>query len=345
MNNITLLIHGPYGDNILELIYKNLSKSKLKVNKIIFVIYKFEKEKYLKVINLFKNYNIETVFIKDLINPGFANVNRQIYSVNEGLKLCEDKDFVVKLRNDQCVNFIKLFNIIKKYKLFLDTEDKKVLTTCSFSRKDRLYHPSDMFLCAYGKALKNYYKINLQKYTELDTKLRIRKLYEESNKTLKFNPISAESILFKNYIINNGWIIKNTQEDSHKAIKEFIYIINTWNIDLIWSKKRTNMFGENAIILPHYFTTAPFQGAPIEKHECYLQHEIFKTIPTLKDIFYINLSKFVWFMWTNNNDGLFKNLEEYDSKNISFLERIFSMFRNENRLIINILFFRIALKI
>ena len=152
-------------------------------------------------------------------------------------------------------------------------------------------------------------------------------------------------LYFKNYIINKGWIIKNTQEDSHKAIKEFIYIINTWNIDLIWSKKRTNMFGENAIILPHYFTTAPFQGAPIEKHECYLQHEIFKTIPTLKDIFYINLSKFVWFMWTNNNDGLFKNLEEYDSKNISFLERIFSMFRNENRLIINILFFRIALKI
>ena len=77
----------------------------------------------------------------------------------------------------------------------------------------------------------------------------------------------------------------------------------------------------------------------------FIQHEVFETKPTLKDIFYINLSKFVWFMWTNNDNGIFKNLKEYDSKNVSFLERIFSIFRSENRLIINILFFRIVLKI
>ncbi|MEI0799660.1 WavE lipopolysaccharide synthesis family protein, partial [Brachyspira intermedia] len=339
INNISLLIHGPYSGNILPIISENIQRSKIKITKIIFVIYTIDKDKYLHDIEkYFKNFNTKIIYVKDLINPGPFNINRQILSVRKGLELCNDDEFIIKLRNDQSINFNNLIKIIKKYNMFLNLEEHKILTTCSFSRKDRFYHPSDMFLCGFANELKDYYNLELQKDTAFSIELKIIELNEKSNYKLKFSPISAECILFKNYLIKKGYNIQNTYEDSYNSIKKFCYIVNTWNINLIWSKKRTNMFKENSIILPHYFVTAPFPGAPIEKHECWLEHEIFDKKPTIKDRYYIFLSKFVWYMWEGNINGVNSKFNSIKNKNIfnKICNFIFSMRSLENKIILTL---------
>lgn len=299
---ISLLIHGPFNSNCFKNISKQLKKTD-KIDEIIFSSYILDKEKTLKEIeSYFANKNIKTVFVQDVFNPGFANINRQIITVRAGLNLISDENFVIKLRNDQNIDFNKLFDKIKKYNFF-DTYDKKILTTCCYSRMDRLYHPSDMFLCGQAKVLKEYYSIPLTKETEIETMMYVRELNEKSDNKLKFNPISPESKLYKHFLEQNNWIIKDTYDDSFESFKKYIYLLNTWDIDLRWEKKRNYPFNKsNDIILPCFFKLEPFEGGPVEKARCFFRHYFTKDI-NLVDMLFIFKSKVCWEFWKANKDS------------------------------------------
>ena len=304
MDKISLLIHGPHSDNILDKISSSIKESRHEFSEIVIVMYEDDKDLYEEDINkLFSSFNVKKVFIKDLVNPGFANINRQLNAVKAGLSVIDDGNFVIKLRNDQCINFNKLFKCIEKYNWSFEN-NKKIITTCCYTRKDRLYHPSDMFLAGKSEILKEYYSLPLYDKTELNVIMEVRELVEKSNNTLKYNPFSPESELFRNFLINQKWEIKESKEDSYKAFCEYIYLLNSWDITLIWKKKRNYPFKkENQIVLPHFFKLAPFPGGPVEKAACILRHQIHGK-KNLIDSYYIFKARLIWKFWSCNEDNI-----------------------------------------
>lgn len=312
--NTTLLIHGSFTDNIIDKIAANLNNFKGNINKVVYVRYKGEDKLYDgKIEKLFNGYNLQIVEIKDLINPGFANINRQIVSFNSALAQISDDDFVIKLRNDQSIDFNKLFSMIKKSGIDFMNQ-KKIITTNCYTRKDRLYHPSDMFICAKASLLKEYYNVPLSEDTELEVKMQIRERMD-SGERLEYNPFSPESYLFRNFLKQNSWSIQETSEDSVCALNKYIYLLNSWDIDYRWKKARVFPFKkENALILPHYFRLRPFEYAPIENAQCFARHELIHEKPSLTDRYYILLSKYTWYRWKENADSYRNRLKKLKNK-------------------------------
>lgn len=279
-----LLIHGPFSTEWLSQIKLQIENFKKGFNQIIIVSYQSDYEKYLALLESLNLSNIEITTVKDTINPGFFNINRQILCVNKGLKLIDNDSCVFKLRNDQSVDF----NKVVKYE-----NDEKIITTNCYSRRDRLYHPSDMFLFGRLQLLKDMYSLPTVTDTHLMTEYKNRRMYKENPK-LDALPISPESILCRHYLELKNWDFKETKEDSFQALRKYYLILNSWNIDFRWNKQRPNFFPSGSIILPHDYTISPFEGVPPEQVSCYTETDFNKSIPSIKDIYYIFLSKLVW---------------------------------------------------
>ncbi len=279
-----LLIHGPFSTEWLSQIKLQIENFKKGFNQIIIVSYQNDYEKYLTLLESLNLNNIDIATIKDTINPGFFNINRQILSVNKGLQLIDDDSYVFKLRNDQSVDFNKVISY---------ENDEKIITTNCYSRRDRLYHPSDMFLFGRLQFLKEMYSLEAITETHLMTEYKNKRMYKENPK-LDAVPFSPESILCRHYLKLKNWDFKETKEDSFQALRKYYLILNSWNIDFRWSKKRPSFVPEGSIILPHDCTISPFEGVPPEKATCYTEADFNKNCPSIKDIYYIILSKLVW---------------------------------------------------
>lgn len=292
---IAIIIHGPFSDNAYIKIKKSLSKIPRAYSHDIQIVVSCYINDYSETKASFNNFNlfpIRIIPVKDVINPGFFNINRQLVCVNEALSIIEDDVFVIKLRNDMWLSWKKLFHILKN-KDFLSSTPEKFITTNCFTRKDRLYHPSDMFLCGFKKTISTYYSYPLTEITQTNWQLLI--LRNVRNSTLPFYRLmfSPESELFSNFLKLNGWTLKNTLEDSFEAISKYCYVINTWDINLRWNKKRNAFLPSGTIILPYRFSLEPFPGAPKENAVCYSRHD-FGSHKTLKDIFFLLFSRIVF---------------------------------------------------
>ena len=93
-------------------------------------------------------------------------------------------------------------------------------------------------------------------------------------------------------------------------------MINSWDIDLTWHKKRNYPFKKaDEVILPHYLTLPPFPGAPIERARCFFRHD-FKGRMNCRDFFYMLKSRFLWLCWYENLDSPKRKIEKkyYDCK-------------------------------
>ena len=115
-NNIAVLIHGPYAGNAYKEIFRSLKAIKDKISRIIISTYIADKADTEKALEEYKHiHNIKVVYNKDLINPGYFNLNRQIFTVKNGLDAIDDKNcLVIKLRNDQWFNPKKLLRVLSK---------------------------------------------------------------------------------------------------------------------------------------------------------------------------------------------------------------------------------------
>ena len=285
-----LLIHGPFSENWLEKIESQITKFKKGFEQIVIVTYSTDIDKCRHKVEELRLKNVEIVSVKDLINPGFFNINRQLLCVKTGLECISDDKFVLKLRIDQSVDFNKVI----KY-----ASADKIITTNCYSRVDRPYHPSDMFIAAKSSLLKEYYSLPYDEKTHLMTELENVKLCSE-NSELTYVPLAPESMLCRNFLQNRGWKLENTKKDSLKALQKYFIILNSWNIDFRSKKIRSTKLWKSTLIIPHYFSALPFTKGPVEKASCYMQHDIMKTLPTLKDIIFLLISKMIWFCWKYN---------------------------------------------
>ena len=229
IKKMCILLHGPFHESAYAKIFNQISKIKkdmLSSMSIVIVCYVSDYEKTVNIIKNINdmNLNVKIVTVKDVVNPGFFNINRQIVSVRTGLENIEEDCFVIKLRNDQYINFNKLIKIINNYKdLFQMGEETKILTTNCFTRKDRLYHPSDMFLCGMQPVLRQYYSLELRTKTHDSA---IMEMIQEIKSSKSFEEVlrSPEIELCRAYLKLKNWNFKENKEDSLKAIKKYLNI-------------------------------------------------------------------------------------------------------------------------
>ncbi len=285
--NLALLIHGPLCVDNLSTINKELSVFSYLFD-IVIVAYAKEYDDYAREIKKYYFFRKAILIkIKDILNPGFFNINRQIISVKAGLESISSKNIVIKLRSDQSINFNKMFSYIQNYDY---CENNKIITTNCYTRRDRLYHPSDMLLCAKRDVLYNYYSCPLMSSTHLEHEisevLKINKYTEHKGLI-----ITPESYLFRNYLSLLKHSIQETQKDSIEQLKKHFYLINSWNINYRSAKQRNDSKGKD-IILPYYFRLSPFKNYPVENTHCYASHELDEILPSFTDVFYIMLSKY-----------------------------------------------------
>jgi hypothetical protein len=294
-SRLALLIHGPFADNCYVQIFKRLQQlpqnvlDKIQIIIVGYVSDKPKVEKVFSTIQIDRN-KIKFVFVRDLFNPGYFNINRQVMCVTEGLKSVSGNPVVIKLRNDQSINFFKLFTLLKKLN-YLPEEYPRIITTNCYTRPDRKYHPSDMFLCARKRELKQYYDLPISNETHMDVSLKLIKHYQDTGKEMFYFFECPENMLFQNYLKHKNWLFKNTKTDSYNAIKKYCYIANTWDIGLCWNKKRTPLLKKGSIILPYSVAElSPFPGLPPEKVQCYSRSD-FEGSKTIKDKYYLWLSR------------------------------------------------------
>ena len=297
MANIVLLQHGPKGEDCVTRTCEKLASAKDLLDKhtvsVVFQHYDTDKTYAQEALRSYQKlgYPVTLVETTDLFNPGFYNINRQAYTVSQALQHVNDDDIIIKLRNDQCIDFRKLFHKLTPLHFF-ESPIQKIVTTNCFTRRDRLYHPSDMFLCSSGKLLKQYYSLPIQEETHTDIVLKITEM-ERKGLSQRLSMIHApESQLFVHFLKCQGWDFAYTDEDSLKAIQKYCVVLNSWDIDFCWEKKRTPGIKAGGIILPqNNFALPPFPGAPVETIACYDAQDIHGGHRHVLDILYIRLSK------------------------------------------------------
>ncbi len=299
IEKIALLLHGPFAGHAYPQIFAALRRSKLWQAKglmVVAVVYVTDLEKTRTLLEglHIPAQKVRLLPVKDVVNPGFFNLNRQLVSVRAGLDVIPADHYVIKLRNDQWVNFNRLLPWMER------TGSNRLMTTNCFTRKDRLYHPSDMFLCGMQPVLQSYYSCPLDERThETNTfEMRMRVMQGEPFEQILCTP---EMELCKSYLDRQGWNRLNTPEDSYAAIKRYFQLVNSWEIRLHWNKKRTPLKPAGSLIYPQYFDAAPFEGAPVEHAACYHRDD-FDGRRTLRDRFYILQSRFLWSCWEGNSN-------------------------------------------
>ncbi len=289
----TLLIHGPFGGNALDEIMDSfLAWPAHGEIEIVLVVYTDDVQKTKALLEDRADCPpYKMVAVKDLINPGFFNINRQLSTVSAGLREIPEDCFVIKLRNDQWIDFSLLEKELEDREWLTEEREKLVTTNC-FTRRDRLYHPSDMFLCGWQPALNLYYSAPQMSMTHLDCEnSMLKKCSEGVPLTRAF--ICPEIYLFQNYLKAKGWEPQYTEKDSYDALKRYFRMVNSWEIGLRWKKDRTPFKGAGAIILPQYWRWPPFPGMEDEDISCYLRSD-FEGELTKTDKRYLKESKTVW---------------------------------------------------
>lgn len=279
-----IILHGPLEADILS---NNLLKIQAasKEYQVILSVYNNELDQTNEIVRGLSISNSVTVIgSDDVFNPGFYNVNRQINLVNSALDFISDDDaFLLKVRMDQTINFkwaIKIFT--NRY----DQLSNKLISTNCYTRNDRLYHPSDMFLAGTKKTLRKYYPTFYFPDTHMDNVLKIKEMVL-SGENVYFHKFWPESRLFMNYLMQSGEDLKENKECSEEQLKKHVYLFNSWDIGLKWKK----FCGGKIYVLPYFFTLRPFDGGPLEKAENYLASELVGFENKYKELLYNNIAK------------------------------------------------------
>ena len=135
--------------------------------------------------------------------------------------------------------------------------------------------------------------------THLDHMMSLQELDQNNPRSYHSLSIVPESYLFRNYLIKQKWEIKETYEDSLKALQKYVFLINSWNIDFRWNKQRTPFYPAKSLVHPCRFKLRPFDGVAKEKAKCFSAHNINQSYPTLKDIYFLVKSRIVFYFAYN----------------------------------------------
>ena len=316
---VCFIVHGPISDNAYKEVFGSLLKIKNRIHSVIVSTYTDCRKDTEKSIQKYGgDLKIKPVYSKDILNPGYFNLNRQILTVRAGLDNVPDKTLVVKLRNDQWCDTNKLIKILDKT-YFSNENEHRITTTNCFTRVDRLYHPSDMFLCGWKEDMVDYFSYPYQENTHMGIQLEMMTRLRKSSDEFVTYLVSPESELFKHYLSLKDWSFKYTFEDSYEALKKYICLINTWDIDLRWNKQRNAFLPAKTIILPYSFSMVPCEGAPVEQAKCYARHD-FEGHKTFRDKRFLFWARFVFSVKYNR---IHYTLVKMKNKTPRFIKAVF----------------------
>lgn len=230
---IAIVIQGPINDFnfILETI--NLYKKNFYFSKIIISTWKglSKKEK-----NILKKLNIYLIENREPLNQQNwegGNLNRQIISTLEGIKLAKNIkcDYVLKTRTDQricsnnifdpLINVLKFFPLKKKYRHFLQ---QRIITISFDALLFRHYGISDILQFGRTSDMFSFWNLNLLYKNDV-------KKYSPDKKNIFLN-----SYLLINFLKNKNWQIKWSMLDSFQVFSEFFCIVDKEFFDLFWKK-------------------------------------------------------------------------------------------------------------
>lgn len=265
---ITLLIHGPisaYSRRVFEDAHSALQRGL--ISECLISTYRKDRSALERALGD-KLYAFKVVLGDDVPNPGFANINRQINLVRLGLTQAQHPEHIfIKLRTDQRVNLAAVARWVTSHELSL-TEGKLGTTNC-YTRKDRLYHPSDMFVIGTLDTLMAYYPCTPFTQTELDDRLAIIAESRLRGKLLQIHQW-PESRLFRSLLTSRGWLFRETVEDSLLALRAHCLMIDSRSIELRWEK----FYGGRVNLVPYEFSMSPFAETVKERARCYSVHDI-----------------------------------------------------------------------
>jgi hypothetical protein len=252
MSKIVLLIHGPFSDYAIN----SLAKYEKLFHQVVISGYKADESDWQPFAK-----SRTLVLSEDVINPGPWNVNRQLNLVSAGLREIDPDAMVLKLRSDQRVHLRKVTKYLEKHLEVFKGTSKYFSTNC-FTRIDRLYHPSDMFIAGSQSTLAKLFGISQSQSTQLDAEILVRRLMERGeDPNLAY--LWPESYIFTKYLAENHWDVLGTYEDSKNALARYVIIANSFSIRLRWEKKALHfVFPFTATKYP------PFFGGPLEDAVC-----------------------------------------------------------------------------
>ena len=231
---IAIIIQGPIKDkfdflkNTLD-IYKKIFKNS------IIIVSTWENEN-INLINSLKNENTFIIFNKEP-QKSQSNINHQIYSTNQGLKLAIQKGakYSLKTRADVRINKNNLETfLISLLKTFPVKKNNlirsRIIVPSLITFKYRLYSLSDVTMFGETNDLINYFEN--ETFDEGINKFNLK----NENLLINETPIIAEIFLCSRFIQKMEGNVSWTLSDWWKCLKNYFCIIDNSSLDLIWYK-------------------------------------------------------------------------------------------------------------
>jgi hypothetical protein len=174
----------------------------------------------------------------------------------------------------------------------------------------------------------DYFSCEPMMNTHLGHIMEVRSECKKSKGAMKAVPIVPESYLFRSFLDKTGWTILETQEDSLNALKKYIRLVHSWDIDYKWKSARPPLSAKS-LILPYTFNRIPFDGGPREHARCMNRHELMGGYPTLRDLFFMCICKclFGWGTPLNKNRIKYNVLRQIRALMPLFPARIANKYR------------------
>lgn len=218
-----IVIQGPLNkknDFTLETIkiYKKIFPG----HKIILSTWDTEDKNYLKK---FANLNIELLLNPTPKNGGFKNINFQLISTLNGIKLAKklNAEYVIKTRTDQRIHRTDLLpflhNLLKLFppKNNFD-QNQRIIINGYGSRTSRLYHATDMFMFGHIDDIYKYWD------------------HEPMEKIDDPENFCPEKFLLSQFMKNIGRDLKWTKEDTIEIFKDHLIFVDPIMLDWYWHK-------------------------------------------------------------------------------------------------------------
>lgn len=191
------------------------------------------------VLQVLRDPNVHIVLSADISDPGPSNVNRQITTTMAGIKAAGavSARWVWKTRTDQRAYSPFAVPLLQEViRAFPPSEscppvEGRLLVPSHNTFRNRLYGASDQMQYGCVADLERYWSGEIQA-TETGTERPPSSGVTARDQT----PGSPETLLNSRYLSRSGWNLRNTIQDSVRALASVYCVVDASSIDLFWPK-------------------------------------------------------------------------------------------------------------
>ena len=233
-NKFGIILQGPMGeDGLFALETIKIYKRIFPDCKIILSTWENENKNLIEKI---KSLNIDIILNKIPDSPGNGNINLQLKSTYEAIRLCKNNkiEYAFKTRTDCRVlkpnTLDYLESLIEKFPADENNFTKfRIIANSIATCKYRIYGLTD--ICLFGKTddMENFFFYE-------DEETIIKKYNFPKNKLINQTHLKAEILLTSRYLIKIGHKLDWTLEDWWLVLKKYFCIVSSSEIDFFWKK-------------------------------------------------------------------------------------------------------------